>query len=108
MPPKENYISEEIIETISPSDLLRKHNIDSIDILAIDTEGFDFEVIKMFDIPTTKPRLIIYENLHLKKEDKTEAINHLRKNNYTTKNIGKDTISILSNDNEIDILMEDR
>ena len=41
------------------------HPISSLDILQIDTEGFDAEVIKMFDFNSFSPLLIQYEHLHI-------------------------------------------
>jgi len=103
---RENFITEEVIETIKPKDLLNKNNITKIDLLAIDTEGFDFEILKMFDIPSIKPRAIIYENMILSDKDKILAINYLENTGYQTKDIEKDTVAMLVDDNNISILLE--
>ena len=103
---REDYITEELIETITTKELLNKHDIKKIDLLAIDTEGFDFEIIKMFDIPTTKPRAIVYENMHLSDQDKIEAVNYLENAGYQTKDIEKDTVAMLVDDSNISILLE--
>ena len=103
---REDYITEETIETITPKDLLIKKNIEKIDLLAIDTEGFDFEILKMFDIPSLKPRAIVYENMILSEEDKAEAVSYLENAGYQTKNIGKDTVAMLANDKDIKVLLD--
>ncbi len=103
---REDFITEETIETITPKDLLKKRDIEKIDLLAIDTEGFDFEILKMFDIPVLKPRVIIYENMHLSDLDKSEAINFLDQNGYAMRDIGKDTIALLAKDKDINIMHE--
>ena len=103
---REDYITEEVIETITPKYLLRKKNIEEIDLLVIDTEGFDYEILKMFDIPSLKPRAIVYENMHLSDKDKIEAVNYLVNAGYKTKNIGQDTVAMLSDDLNINILFE--
>lgn len=47
LPDKESdYIKKETIPCISPETLLQRYKIDKIDWLQIDTEGFDFEIIK--------------------------------------------------------------
>ena len=103
---KEDYISEESIETITPNDLLNKEKIKKVDLLAIDTEGFDFEIIKMFDISSVETRVIIYENMNMSDQDKTEAIDYLKQHGYQTKNIGKDTVAMLASDKDIKILLD--
>jgi len=39
-------------------------------LLQIDTEGYDYEVIKLFNIEKSQPKVIIYENEHLTTEQK--------------------------------------
>lgn len=101
---KEDYIIEESVETITPQDLLAKENIGRVDLLAIDTEGFDYQIIKLFNIPKLKPRVVIYENLNLPETEKIEAVKIFEENGYKTKNISKDTIAILANDKDVSLL----
>ena len=100
----EDFITEESIETITPKSLMAKGNMQQVDLLAIDTEGYDLEVIKLFDIPKVKPRVIVYENMNLSEQDQANAINLLESNNYKTKNIKKDTIAMLKDDKDISLL----
>jgi len=101
---KEDFIIEESIETITPQNLMTKGNMQKVDLLAIDTEGYDLEVIKLFDIPNLKPRVIVYENMNLSDQDQASAINLLESNNYKTKHIKKDTIAMLIDDEDIGLL----
>lgn len=91
---KEDFISEEKVECISTETLLKKFSIKNIDWLQIDTEGFDFEIIKMFNISATQPKVIVYENLHLSPVDKLECINHLKYNGYGCLNFGGNTLAM--------------
>lgn len=45
--------------------LCRKYDIDKLDLLHIDTEGYDFEIIKHVDFDRYRPKLLIYEHHHL-------------------------------------------
>jgi hypothetical protein len=47
--------------------------IEKIDAVIIDTEGYDFEILKMIDFQRFRPKLVIYEHLHLNKEDMRAA-----------------------------------
>lgn len=41
------------------------YGIDKIDLLAIDTEGYDYEIIKSIDFDKHQPSLILFEHIHL-------------------------------------------
>lgn len=101
---REDYIVEEPVETITPQDLLAKENIEAVDILAIDTEGYDYEIIKLFNIPKLKPRVVVYENMNLSEAEKSESIKLFEDNGYKTKSISKDTIAILIDDKDASLL----
>jgi FkbM family methyltransferase len=91
---KDEYIAEESVECICPETLLKRAGIERIDWLQIDTEGFDFEIIKMFKIGVTKPTVIVYENIHLSPADREECINHLRINGYVYCDYGSNTLAM--------------
>jgi FkbM family methyltransferase len=91
---KDEYIAEESVECICTETLLKRAGIKKTDWLQIDTEGFDFEIIKMFNIAITKPTVIVYENIHLSSADRTECINHLKTNGYLTRDYGANTLAI--------------
>lgn len=90
----EEQISSEKVEVISTSSLLQKYNIKRIDLLQIDTEGFDCEIIKMFDIPNTKPHVIIFENSHISTEYLVECIQLLSENDYSLQSFGANTLAM--------------
>ncbi len=54
-------IEELLVPTITFSALLEKHRLSGADLLQIDTEGFDFEIIKMIDFDTFRPAIINFE-----------------------------------------------
>lgn len=92
--PDEHIVAEKV-PLISAETLLSTYQIDKIDLLQIDTEGFDYEVIKMFDIKKTKPGLIVFESSHLPKETLAEAVAYLQENNYETVTSGANTVAML-------------
>ncbi len=88
------HIVEENIETISPKTLLSQYDLQKIDLLMMDTEGFDFEVIKMFDIATSKPNMIIFEHHHFDTDKNNEIKAYLNNHDYQTIQIGSNTVAI--------------
>lgn len=55
-----------------------------IDLLATDTEGFDFEVIRQIDALPKKPQFIYYEHLHLNPNEHRESLEFLKRRGYRT------------------------
>lgn len=92
---KNLWISPQTVQIVSTRTLLRNHKIKKIDLLQIDTEGYDYEVIKLFDIDTTTPAAIIYEHHHLSEKDRLECLALLHRHGYQTKQYGADTLAIL-------------
>ena len=88
------HIVEETVKIISAKSLLQEYHIAKIDLLMIDTEGFDFEVIKMFDIATTKPGMIIFEHSHLSEKDYQDCLLLFDSNEYVYKKDGANTVAI--------------
>jgi FkbM family methyltransferase len=91
---KDDCIAEEIVKCISTDTLLKIAEIDRTDWLQIDTEGFDFEIIKMFNIDVTRPKVIVFENLHLSHAVKKECFNHLKINGYIFRDYGANTLAM--------------
>ncbi len=93
-PASERIQSEEVME-ISPQTLLNRYQISAIDLLQIDVEGFDFEVIKIFDIQKLQPKAIIFEHIHLSEQDMELCIEHLEKCNYAVRKFDANTLAML-------------
>ncbi|MDP4933343.1 MAG: FkbM family methyltransferase [Salibacteraceae bacterium] len=93
--PKEasNQIAQDQIKTYSPSSLINQYQVTKIDLLMIDAEGFDFEVIKMFDMNLVKPASIIFERTHLSAEERKECDDLLTRHGYQFKDINANTLA---------------
>ena len=78
-------------------DVIKKSKFKIIDLLQIDTEGFDYEVLKMFNFKIFKPILVQFEYIHLSKDDYKNSINLLSNNGYKTIKKKNDIIAIKKN-----------
>jgi FkbM family methyltransferase len=83
------------VPALSLEALLTKHRIDRVNVLQIDTEGFDFEIIKMIDFKRLKPDIIHFENNFLNRRQKSECSQILSEQNYALLHVGLDTIAYL-------------
>lgn len=87
-------IHEIDIPTLSMSDLLSKYKVKKIDLLQVDTEGYDFEILNTFDFKKISPTIIIYEHQHMKLIDYKTLVKKFRKNGYKSFKCNWDTVSI--------------
>jgi FkbM family methyltransferase len=78
----ERYIVEESITAISFPTLIRQQGIKRIDAVVIDTEGYDFQILKMIDFRQFQPKLVIYEHKHLSNADRECAAQLLKSLGY--------------------------
>jgi FkbM family methyltransferase len=74
--------------------LLRKHEIGRLDWLQLDTEGFDFEILKMLWETPFRPTVIGFESLHLSRADKIACAAMLRREGYRYVTVDRDTVAI--------------
>ncbi|RMG66133.1 MAG: FkbM family methyltransferase [Bacteroidetes bacterium] len=87
-------IAVEEVPVISAASLRQRYELDRIDLLQIDTEGYDFEVIKLFDLGHTQPGMIVYEHCHLSPEDAQACLKHLHGHGYQTRAFGTNTCAL--------------
>ncbi|MGA1194380.1 MAG: FkbM family methyltransferase [Kiritimatiellia bacterium] len=70
------------VPSVTVSTLIETHKVGRIDLLQIDTEGYDFEIIQQFFNAGHKPRIIHFESLHLNRKDMTECRSLLSREGY--------------------------
>tara|TARA_B100000073_G_C23690071_1_gene556079 strand:- start:100 stop:825 length:726 start_codon:yes stop_codon:yes gene_type:complete len=90
---KDNYL-EEKVHSMHFMDVIKQNNFNDIDLLQIDTEGYDWDIIQMFDFDLFQPILIQYENCHLTNKHNTSSINYLKRLNYICFQKRNDTFAI--------------
>nr|MBA2430544.1 FkbM family methyltransferase [Chthoniobacterales bacterium] len=75
-------VISERVPAITVATLLQRHHITSLDLLIIDTEGWDWRILRQFDLATLGPKLILFEHQHLRSEERVEAHHFLRQHRY--------------------------
>lgn len=80
------------VETLTFDTLLERTGTATVDVLQIDTEGYDWEVLRLFDLPAREPAIVHYEHVHLGEPDRARALELLWANGYRTARCGPDTL----------------
>lgn len=92
----------EIVEGRTFESIMKENNIEKIDLLVIDTEGYDTEIIKTIDFNKFDITAIFFERWEYKKDfyisknfsELEEALEILHNNNYSTTEIDYDIFAI--------------
>lgn len=71
--------------------LLAKHAVDRVDLLIVDTEGYDHEILRSIDWEVHRPRLVVYEHYHLSLHDRSGLRSAFADRGYEIKEEGFDT-----------------
>ncbi|MEM7655832.1 MAG: FkbM family methyltransferase, partial [Bacteroidota bacterium] len=90
----EDQIVEEQVPVLKVSTLLDRYQIEQMDMLQIDTEGFDYQVIQLFDVAKTQPRLIVFESCHLSETAFRDCQQHLKTAGYAIRTLGPNTVAM--------------
>lgn len=88
-------IEEIKVPSLTFRTLLQKHNVSKIDLLQIDTEGFDFEIIKMAFAANMLPEIVNYEWTELSMRDRRDCKTLLIENGYSLIDVGPDVLCVL-------------
>ena len=86
----EPFIVETKVNVRHLNEVLVKNNVSRIDILHVDTEGYDLEILKTFEFSALTPLAIFIEHEHLSNHDKIKMLTILKSNGYVVRDCGTD------------------
>jgi len=82
------------VQVIRVESLLKRHQIEQVDVLQVDTEGFDYKIVTQFLESGFVPKIINFERLHLDKKERVEILRRLEQHHYCFQDHGYDTFAI--------------
>jgi FkbM family methyltransferase len=94
LPDIDSRLVETTVPTLSFESLCRDHGVERVDLLAIDTEGHDFEILRSIDLDRRRPAIVVYEHFHLAPADRAACAALLRSHGYRTMEEGFDTLCL--------------
>ena len=86
IPNLEDYVVKEIVECLSLDSLLKKYAVNKIDLLLIDTEGYDYQVLRQLDLDFIRPNFLLYEHQYISQEKRLICENRLEQAGYKFSN----------------------
>jgi len=73
IPNIKDYIISESVDCVSLQTLLNRNKVRKIDLVLIDTEGYDFEILKQINFDYVDPSVIIYEHKHISHKERRDS-----------------------------------
>ena len=62
--------------------LLERHDLQQLDVLLTDTEGYDYEILRHVDWDRLRPSLVVFEHRHLSRDDQQALTTTLTERGY--------------------------
>lgn len=84
----------EKVKVISINKLLSTYGFENINLLHLDTEGYDFEILNSFDFKAYHPDIILFEHKHLSLSELSIICNKIESNRYILFSTKFDTICL--------------
>lgn len=84
IPDIEKWIVAEEVPSRSLEEIVAESGFPRVDLLASDTEGFDYEVVRQIQNLPSLPQFVYYEHLHLSSEEAAECVDFLHRLGYRT------------------------
>jgi FkbM family methyltransferase len=91
-----DYTDEIVVDTLTLKSFVRSYDVQKIDFLFLDCEGYDFEILKMFDFGRFSPKIINYESKFQSDEERRACEGLLESKGYTLFRHGNDTCAFRS------------
>jgi FkbM family methyltransferase len=88
-------IEQRLVETKVPcltfDSLCAKHSVTDLDLLVVDTEGYDHEILRSTDFARYRPAMVVYEHYHLPLDQIKSTRDAMHAAGYLTMAEGFDT-----------------
>ena len=90
------YIVTEQVRCEPLLDILRRFDVQTINLLLIDVEGYDLHVLEQFDFARYRPQLVLYEHENLTPDSQRRSEALLVNAGYTFRRFAGDTLAVRS------------
>lgn len=89
------YVRSLPVQAVPLHKIFERHSVSTCHLLHVDTEGWDYEVLRTLDWFRWKPWMVFVEHKHLSQSDRDGVIGLLRSNGYEVMDCGSDFYAVL-------------
>jgi FkbM family methyltransferase len=91
----DSWITYEIVKTYSFTELSKLYSLNSVDLLVIDVEGYEFEILNTIPFSEVRIENILYESQHQDAKTKMSTEKLLNQHGYNLISLNRDTMAKL-------------
>lgn len=91
LPDIEDWLVWTEVPCLTFDSLCAKHAIDRVDLLLVDTEGYDYQLLQTISLHRHRPRLLVFEHYHLTAAERHDLREKLERLGYELMEEGFDT-----------------
>jgi FkbM family methyltransferase len=95
VPGLESQIERVEVPCMTFGTLIKEAGVGKVDILQVDAEGYDAQVLNLYDIPARRPAIVRFEHKHLPPTDYERALGVLIDSGYRFTICGENTLAYL-------------
>lgn len=95
VPNLESHIECEEVRCMTFATLFEETGVRHVDLLQVDAEGYDGEILRLFDFPSQKPAIVCFEHKHISAADHERAVGSVVDLGYKFSICGDDTLAYL-------------
>jgi len=88
------HLVQETVACLTLPDLLAKHNVTELQVLQMDTEGYDFPILNQLDFRRFRPKIINLEIVNMTKQELGRCKRLLDDHGYHYTKVGYDLLSV--------------
>lgn len=92
----ESFLVTEEVDCVSFSTLLARAGRAHVDLLQIDAEGYDAEILRLFDLRSRRPAIVRFEHKHLSRKQRESCVRELISLGYKLAISRNDTLAYLA------------
>lgn len=89
VPGTDQQFVEERVPCMTFTTLLVSAPMPRVDLIVIDTEGYDYKILRQINFASVRPSMILYEQRHLPADEKLAARRLLKRYGYHVRRIGE-------------------
>lgn len=94
IPDIESRIITTPVPCVTFDSLCEQYSLTRVDVIQIDTEGYDDVVLGLIDLARYRPQVVMYERIHLEPESQARLLKRLRAHGYEVFNDSMDTVAV--------------
>lgn len=94
IPDIEDRVVTTPVDCVTFDALCARHRLSTVDVIQIDTEGYDHVILGQIDLERYQPQIVMYEHIHIDEAIQDDLIDRFHQRRYVTFGDDMDTVAV--------------